>query len=141
KQKGTGRARSGSSRSPLWVKGGVTFVPNDRNWERKINKKMVNKAICMMLSERLREGVLEFVNIETKNMKDTRTKLMNELKNIKNALVISENNDVKMGIRNVENINYINAKEFSVIQLVKARKVLVDNNVVNMIEERFVNGK
>src|SRR5690606_32380366 len=63
KQKGTGRARAGSTRSPLWRKGGVTFVPTDRNWERKINKKMSKKAVCIMLSDRLKNDLLEFANM------------------------------------------------------------------------------
>ncbi len=141
KQKGTGRARVGSNRSPIWVKGGVTFVPNDRNWERKVNKKMVNKAICMMLSERLKDEVVVFVSMDKKDKKNLRTKLVSELTHIKNALIISNDNSVKLGVRNVENVNYVDAKEFSVIQLVKARKLLIDNDVVKMIEERFVNGK
>src|SRR5574343_163512 len=47
KQKGTGRARSGSVRSPLWVGGGVTFVPNNKNWNKSINKQMAKKATCI----------------------------------------------------------------------------------------------
>ena len=63
KQKGTGRARQGSTRSPLWKGGGVTFASNNRNYSRKINKKMTKKATCIMLSERLREKALEFVSL------------------------------------------------------------------------------
>ena len=70
RQKGTGRARQGSIRSPLWRKGGVTFVPTNRNWKKKINNKMAKKATCMMLSERLKEKKLEFVNIDKKELKD-----------------------------------------------------------------------
>ena len=64
RQKGTGRARAGSSRSPLWIGGGVTFGNvGDKNWNRKINKKMARKATCIMLSESLRKKILEFTDI------------------------------------------------------------------------------
>jgi len=59
KQKGTGRARVGSSRSPIWTGGGVTFGPtSDRNFSKKINKKMKQKAIFMALSDKLAGGTL-----------------------------------------------------------------------------------
>lgn len=63
KQKGTGRARHGSSRSPLWVGGGVTFGPrNDVNFSRKVNKKMKTKALFTILSQKLRDGQVLFVD-------------------------------------------------------------------------------
>jgi large subunit ribosomal protein L4 len=63
KQKGTGKARHGSTRSPIWVGGGVTHGPrNDKNYSQKVNKKASAKALCTLLSEKLRKGQILFVD-------------------------------------------------------------------------------
>lgn len=73
KQKGTGRARHGSSRSPIWSGGGVTHGPrNDKSYEQKINKKMKAKALFTVLSEKLRKGQIIF--LEELNLKNIKTK-------------------------------------------------------------------
>lgn len=73
RQKGTGRARHGSSRSPIWVGGGVTHGPtNDRNYDKKINKKMKTKALFTLLSQKLRDG--EIVFVEGLNLTAPKTK-------------------------------------------------------------------
>ena len=72
-QKGTGRARHGSSRSPIWVGGGTTHGPrNDKNYDRKINKSMKAKAVSMILSRKLKEG--EVIFVDTLSMKEPKTK-------------------------------------------------------------------
>ena len=74
KQKGTGRARSGSVRSPLWRKGGVVFGPTkDRNFSQKVNQKMRRKAVALALSEKLRSGKL--LVVESFDFADKKTKL------------------------------------------------------------------
>lgn len=77
RQKGTGQARHGSRRSPIWIGGGVTFGPrNERNYDKKINKKMRQKALLVALSQKLRDGHILFVesfeNVsgKTKDMQD-----------------------------------------------------------------------
>ncbi len=63
KQKGTGRARHGSTRSPIWVKGGVTHGPNNlKNYDRKVNKKMKAKALFTILSRKMKDGEIVFVD-------------------------------------------------------------------------------
>jgi large subunit ribosomal protein L4 len=63
KQKGTGRARHGSTRSPIWRSGGATFGPrNERNYDRKVNKKAKAKALATVLSQKLRDNELIFVD-------------------------------------------------------------------------------
>jgi large subunit ribosomal protein L4 len=139
RQKGTGRARQGSIRSPLWRKGGVTFVPTNRNWKKKINSKMAKKATCMMLSERLKEKDLEFVNIDKKDLKDLRK---NILKNSgKKTLVVSTNKDLQLAVRNLTKVNFVDAMKLNSKHIVDSTKVLVDKDSVKVLEERLTNGK
>ncbi|MBI5071747.1 50S ribosomal protein L4 [Candidatus Falkowbacteria bacterium] len=100
KQKGTGRARQGSIRSPLWVGGGVVFGPrNDRNFHQKINKKMKRKALLMCLSDRAKEekivvlDKLELDNFKTKKFLEILNKLPNK---DKKTLLILVDNDKKI---------------------------------------------
>jgi len=136
KQKGTGRARVGSTRSPLWVGGGVTFVPNDKNWSKKINKQMARKATCIMLSERLRKEVLNFVTMPKEEIR----KALEE-KIGKKALVITANVDIKKSLGNVENVTVITPEKVNTKHLVSARNILVDQDAVNILEERLTDGK
>jgi len=136
KQKGTGRARVGSIRSPLWVGGGVTFVPNDKNWSKKINKQMARKATCIMLSERLRKEVLNFVTMPKEEIR----KALEE-KIGKKALIVTANVDVKRSLDNVENVTVITPEKVNTKHLVSARNILVDQDAVNILEERLTDGK
>lgn len=136
KQKGTGRARSGSIRSPLWVGGGVTFVPNDKNWKRKINKQMAKKATCMMLSERLRSKELDFVNVPEK---DVRKAIMNKIEQ-KTVIVSSKDTAVKE-LKNVVDVNVVSPEKLNAKHLAGARNILIDQDAVKILEERLTNGK
>jgi large subunit ribosomal protein L4 len=80
RQKGTGRARVGSNRSPLWIGGGIIFGPNaDRNFSKKINKKAKRKAMFMVLSDRAANNGLAI--LEKLSLADYKTKVMNEILN------------------------------------------------------------
>ena len=141
KQKGTGRARAGSTRSPLWAGGGVTFGSSvsNRNWTRRINKKMARKATCIMLSERLRNKELEFVNIPEKKTAELRKAVM---KNVDTkTLIVTNNADANMSLRNVDGIILVEGEKLNAKHLANAKKVMVDNEVVKMLEERLTNGK
>lgn len=136
KQKGTGRARQGSIRSPLWVGGGVTFVPNDRNWKRYISKGMARKATCIMLSERLRKEELKFVNIPKKDIRKALEKQVS-----KKALVISADGDVKKSLRNLENILIVDPVKLNAKHLTGSNNILMDEEGVKILEDRLTNGK
>jgi large subunit ribosomal protein L4 len=136
KQKGTGRARQGSIRSPLWVGGGVTFVPNNKNWKRYINKQMARKATCIMLSERLRDEELNFVEIPKT---DIRKALLKQVK--KNLLVVSGNEEVRKSLQNVENIKIVNPIRLNAKHLAGSKNVLMDKEGIKILEERLTNGK
>jgi len=139
KQKGTGRARVGSIRSPLWPGGGVTFVPNYRNWERKINKQMTKKATSIMLSQRLREKALDFVNIEGKELGNIRKNVLKSLDS--KVLIISDNDDVVKALRNTKGIEIVHSQKVNAKHITSVKKILVDKEVVKMLEERLANEK
>ena len=140
KQKGTGRARSGSIRSPLWVGGGVAFGPNIRNWKKSINKGMVRKAMCVVLSERNRNEAVKFVNTNSsKELKDIRKNVMEDVN--KKALLITNDEKVKLALRNSKGITVITPMGVNVKHLVNSREILIEKEVVNILEERLLNGK
>jgi len=140
KQKGTGRARSGSIRSPLWVGGGVTFGPNERNWKRSINKGMVRKAMCIVLSDRNRSGDIKFVSTKTekelKGIRDTMSKDM-----FAKTLVVTDSDKVRLALRNIEDIKVLTPMRVNVKHIVNSKEVVVDKEAINILENRLLNGK
>jgi len=114
KQKGTGRARQGSIRSPLWVGGGVVFGPRkDRNFKQKINKKMKRKALLMCLSDRARDE--KIVLLDKLEMDSFKTKkfleILNHLPNKeKKTLLVLVNNDKKI-LKSAANLPYVETTE------------------------------
>lgn len=139
RQKGTGRARSGSIRSPLWVGGGVTFVPSNKNWTKKINKQMARKATCIMLSEHLRNKQIEFFNIGKKQNKSIRKDMLEKAGN--KALVISDNNLISTALKNSKLITFINSTKLNAKHLSNTKKVFIDETVVDTLEKRLLNEK
>lgn len=135
KQKGTGRARHGSIRSPIWIGGGVTFATSGRNFKRKINKKMARKASCIMLSERLRNKDLEFVKITPAKGKKLRED------NKEKLLVVSNNEKLGFVLRNSKKITMKSPEKLNAKDIVSAKKILVDEKAVKILEERLTNDK
>jgi large subunit ribosomal protein L4 len=135
KQKGTGRARQGSIRSPLWVGGGVTFADSGRNFSRKLNKKMARKATSIMLSERLRKKELEFVKVTATTAKKIRSG------DDKRILFVTADDKVALLLRNSKNSEVKNPDKLNAKHLVLAKKILVDEKVVKVLEERLLNDK
>lgn len=135
KQKGTGRARQGSIRSPLWVGGGVTFANTGRNFSRRLNKKMARKATSIMLSERLRNKELEFVKVTPTTAKKIRSG------DDRRVLFVTENDGVVSLLRNSENAEVKSPGKLNAKHLVLAKKILVDEKAVKVLEERLLNDK
>lgn len=135
KQKGTGRARQGSIRSPLWIGGGVTFADSGRNFSRKLNKKMARKATSIMLSERLRKKELEFVKVTATTAKEIRSG------NDKTVLFVTADDKVALLLRNSKNSEVKSPDKLNAKHLVLAKKILVDEKVVKVLEERLLNDK
>ena len=135
-QKGTGRARQGSIRSPLWYKGGVTFGPStDTNWSRKINKKMNRKAMRSAIARMLKTDKLFFVDFDgSDTTKKARTELL-ALKNKGSLTLISDKKEVVLGLRNVEDVNISRPSSINVYDITRSKQIFVDKNAVNKIEE------
>jgi large subunit ribosomal protein L4 len=154
KQKGTGRARAGSSRSPIWIGGGVTFGPRkERNFSKKINKKMKQKAITMVLSDRLSNNNMAVINkIE---IQDFKTKVFNDiLKKIENifpsdndkakkskrsVLFVNDNKDEKIVFsgRNLVGFNIINLENLNIVDLLKYKNLMITESALKAVNDRY----
>ncbi len=148
RQKGTGRARVGSNRSPIWSGGGVTFGPTkDRNFKKDINKKMKRKAFLMVLSDKFKEKAL--IVIDKLDFKDFKTKQFDlmlanfEDKVLKtkrrNILIIddSKNEKLKYSARNLEGVKIINLENINILDLLKYRYLLLTESVVDSLEKKY----
>jgi large subunit ribosomal protein L4 len=138
RQKGTGRARAGTIRSPLWRGGGVTFAATPRDYSKKINKKMYRAAIRSIFSELLRQGRL--VAIEQPVLEKPKTKeIANFLKefSLSKVLIITDELDVNLYLsaRNIPNVDIITVREINPVNLLKAQKVAVTADAFKKIEE------
>lgn len=144
KQKGTGRARAGSIRSPLWVGGGITFGPKPRDYKFNIPKKALSIAILQAFAAKNNE--IQVVK-ELPEVKDAKTKtLLNGLKSLDilefPLLVIAHSkdsnfNNVKRASRNVEGLLMISEKGLSTYEILKAKKIMITEAVLEDIEKRF----
>jgi len=151
KQKGTGRARAGSNRSPLWSGGGVTFGPtNDRNFKQKINKKMLGKAICMIFSDRLNSQ--DLVIVDNLDIKDSKTK---ELKVVIEKLLVAANqgnsvvkprvllltgpsvDSIKLAGRNLPRVQVLNSQNINVVSLLRANKFIISQPAIAQLQQRY----
>jgi large subunit ribosomal protein L4 len=138
RQKGTGRARAGTIRSPLWRGGGIAFAATPRNYSKKINKKMYRAAIRSIFSELLRQGRL--VAIEKPVLEKPKTKeIANFLKefSLSKVLIITDDLDVNLYLsaRNIPNVEIITVREINPVNLLKAQKVAVTADAFKKIEE------
>jgi large subunit ribosomal protein L4 len=139
-QKGTGQARSGSSRSPIWVGGGRAFAAKPRSFEQKVNRKMYRGAIRSMVSELARtDRLLVTDGIELEAPK-TRL-LVNQLKQwgLDKVLIVVEATDEKLYLaaRNLPYVEVIEVSGLNPLALVGYEKVLVTRGAVKMLEERL----
>ena len=142
RQKGTGRARAGTIRSPLWRGGGVTFASRPKDFSKKINKKMYRAAIKSIFSELVRQNRL--VAIEKPVLKKPKTKeiasFLNEF-SLSKVLIITDELDINLYLsaRNIPNVDVITVREINPVNLLKTQKVAVTGEALKKIEE-WING-
>ena len=140
RQKGTGHARQGSTRSPQWTGGGVVFAPVPRDYSFKLNKKEKRAALKSALTSRVQENKLivvdelKFDEIKTKNFKQ----VMDNLKMSKGLVVINENDkNVVMSAKNMPTVNTTLTSTLNVYDVMKAGTVVLTKDAVKTIEEVY----
>lgn len=140
RQKGTGRARAGTIRSPIWVGGGRAFAAQPRNYDQKVNKKMYRAALRSVLSELVRQDRL--VVVESLELEAPKTKLLaGKLKELglDNVLLLNEAFDetLFLAARNLPNVGICDAASIDPVVLIRFEKVLVTLPALKLIEERL----
>ncbi|MBI9110972.1 50S ribosomal protein L4 [Maridesulfovibrio ferrireducens] len=140
RQKGTGRARAGSTRSPLWRGGGVTFGPQPRDYSFKVNKKVRRLALKMALTSRFSEEQLMI--IKDIDLPEIKTKLfaqVAETLGLYKALIIVKDADNKLllSARNIPGIKMISADQINVYDILRHRQVVMLENAAQDLQERL----
>ena len=141
RQKGTGRARQGSTRAPQWIKGGIALGPKPRSYRYTVNKKERRLAIKSVLSSKVLEKELtvldkiELKEIKTKSMVKALTSLKLEGKTL---IVLPENDkNVVMSARNIEGVKTISANNINVFDLLKYNNLVLPVDTVKKLEEVY----
>ena len=141
RQKGTGRARQGSTRAPQWIKGGIALGPKPRSYRYTVNKKERRLAIRSVLSSKVLEKELtvldkiELKEIKTKSMVKALSALKLEGKTL---IVLPENNtNVVMSARNIEGVKTISANNINVFDLLKYNNLVLPVDTVKKLEEVY----
>lgn len=152
RQKGTGNARAGSIRSPIWIGGGITFGPNKmRNFAKKINKKMKRRAIFMAFSDKLNSGSLlvldklEMPDFSTKKFKNIVEKLEKHLtkkddeQKKRSLLVVADSVDekVRYSANNLAGVKILNTDNINILNLLKYENLVMSVNAIKKIEEIY----
>jgi large subunit ribosomal protein L4 len=141
RQKGTGRARAGSSRSPLWRKGGVTFAARPRNFEQKVNRKMYRAAMCSILSELIRQDRLVIVDKLTIDAPKTKKMLEHlEQYGFNDGLIILSDIDdnVFLGTRNIPHVQVTLSQYIDPVCLIAYEKIMLTHDALKAIEESLM---
>lgn len=142
KQKGTGRARAGSVRSPLWRKGGITFGPrNEKNYVRLLNDKMRKKATAIALSEKVRGQmclVMEMPEPVFEKTKDM-AKAIGSMKLKGSVLLGIDREEKKMlkSVLNIEKVQGVFAEDLNVYTLLNAKNLILTKRAVQALESRL----
>ena len=139
RQKGTGRARQGSTRAPQWVGGGTVFGPTPRSYKFKLNRKVRRLALRSALSQKLIDNEftalndLAFDSVKTKNMKEVMTAFNTPRK----ALVVVDelNDNVALSARNLSNVKLIDAKHVNVYDILDSTNLFMTEAAIKAVEE------
>lgn len=155
RQKGTGRARHGSIRSPLWRGGGITFGPTkEKIYKKKINKKMKRKALLMVLSSKVKDKeliiveVLKLAEAKTKKIAEVLKKLISEsvnqlIRDEKKMSVLIATGDKKVirASRNIAKVKTIRPDSLNVLDLLKFKYLLMPKKAIGVIERTYGRAK
>lgn len=142
KQKGTGRARAGSIRSPLWKGGGVAFGPKPRDYEKSMPKKVRKLALRSALSSESEKLVVLGGELVSSHKTSEFVKLLEslDLNKVKKVLVIiGDNDNVRLSARNLPNVKLVYPENVGVLDLVNAERILVAEDSLAVLEGRAQN--
>lgn len=142
RQKGTGRARQGSTRAPHWYHGGVVFGPHPRDYSKKMNRKERRLALKSALAYKAIEKeliVVDNFDIQSSKTKDVKSLLAN-LKAEKNVLIVVDelNENMILATRNLSNVILLQTNEINVLDVISADKMVITEAAVKQIEEVLV---
>ncbi|MDD4202095.1 MAG: 50S ribosomal protein L4 [Candidatus Omnitrophica bacterium] len=141
KQKGTGRARSGSSRSPLWRGGGVVFGPHPHSFKQTITKRMKRTALLHSLNAKIKDG--EFVVIEDLLVNDSKTKsftkIFDKIKFEGSTLVAvdQKNENLNLSSRNIKNVTVVLSTDLNAFDILKHKNFLVTKKGLDLLSKRL----
>lgn len=139
RQKGTGRARHGSIRSPIWVGGGVTFGPTPRSYGYKMPKKQRRLALKSALSSKVNDEnilVVEELSLETPKTKEMKQVLAGLSSDAKVLVVTADYNDaVALSVRNLPGVKFVTADGVNVLDLLNHKKLIITQDAVKQVEE------
>ena len=138
RQKGSGRARAGTIRSPLWRTGGITFAAKPRNFEQKLNKKMYRAALRCILSELARQErliIVDTIDVDAPKTKSLVKKLTEY--QLDNVLIITEelNESLYLASRNLHKVDVRDVQSIDPVSLIRFEKVVVTVSALKKIEE------
>lgn len=140
RQKGTGRARAGTSRSPIWRTGGVTFAAKPQSYQKKLNRKMYNSGLRSLLSELVRQDRLVIADAVTVAEPKTKT-LLSVLKDsdLNNVLIVlaAEDRNAELAARNLKDVHVCTVAEIDPVSLVAFEKVCMTHDALALLEERL----
>ena len=141
RQKGTGRARQGSTRAPHWYHGGVVFGPHPRTYGKKMNRKERVLALKSALSYKVEENeiiILDELNVKTPKTKDM-IKLLNDIKAPKKTLIVVDEltDNLILATRNIPKVELLEASEINVLDIIGADGLVITKKAVEMIEEAY----
>ena len=140
RQKGTGRARAGTTRGPIWRGGGVTFASGKRNYSEKINKKMYNGAMRSIISELIRnDRVVVMDKIELKEIKTKEVSKILKEHDLNSVLIVTSEIDEKlfMSARNIKNVGIATVDYLDPALMLSFKKVLIIKDAIKVFEKRF----
>ncbi|WP_295576981.1 50S ribosomal protein L4 [uncultured Lamprocystis sp.] len=141
RQKGTGRARAGTTRGPLWRGGGVTFAARPRDYSQKVNRKMYRGAVCSILSDLARAGRLLVVAEFRVNAPKTK-ELIEQLKilGVSDCLILTDGLDenLYLAARNLLGVDVMSAQEVDPVSLIAFENVVATEGAVRKLEERLL---
>jgi large subunit ribosomal protein L4 len=139
KQKGTGRARSGSSRSPIWVGGGTVFGPTPRSYNITLPKKIRKAAYRSLFSMKMKEGAVKVIEDFDVKGKTKEVATVGKALNISKGILITDNESLllKRAIKNIPWFIYNNALRISSRDIFYSRDVILTESAVKIINERY----